>query len=217
MKLIQYADKRILICQKPPGVLSVDAPGGMPERIRQELGDEKACVRPVHRLDQAVGGVMVFARSAAADRILSGAVARGEVLKQYLAVVHGGPDAEAGSLEDWLVRDRASRRTYTASPDTPAAKRALLDYEVLARGETLCLLRITLHTGRTHQIRVQLASRDMPIAGDRKYGVPDGYDPIALWSCRLRFHHPETGEVLDFTLPPPAEAPWSDFAPELYR
>lgn len=208
---IVYSDKRILVAVKPAGVLSTDEPGGMPELLRQHLGDEKACVRTVHRLDQTVSGLMVFARSREASRILSRQMEGREFHKEYLAVIHGSPQEKKGSFRDLLTRDKGRKMTLVTSEPGKDAREAVLDYEVLDRKDGLCLVRVILHTGRTHQIRVQFSSRGLPLVGDRKYGVEDGAEGIALWSHRLRFTHPETGETMDFVKNPPATAPWNKF------
>ena len=193
-----YLDKRIAVCVKPAGVLSTDEPGGMPSLVRQALGEEHACVRTVHRLDRPVGGVMVFARSACAASELSRQVRERIFKKEYLAVVHGAPEPARGRMEDLLYRDRARRMTFVTDTPGPEARPAILDYETLESREGLSLVSVRLLTGRTHQIRCQFASRGMPLAGDEKYGAQgDGCD-IALWSHKLSFIHPETGERMEF-------------------
>ena len=162
-----YADKRIAVAVKPPGVLSTDEPGGMPELLRAQLGTP--CIRTVHRLDAATGGVMVFARSAAAASILSGQVREHRFRKIYLAVVRGDP-GQGGIWRDMLGRDPVRRVTYIAREPGKDVRPAELSYETLAVREGLSLVRVTLHTGRTHQIRVQFAGRGFPLVGDRKYG-----------------------------------------------
>lgn len=206
---IVYQDKRIVVAIKPAGVLSTDEPGGMPELLRAALGTE--CIRTVHRLDAQVSGLMVFARSAIAASLLSRQIRTRQFEKEYLAVVHGTPP-QSGILRDLLARDSATRMTYVTHTPGKDAREAILDYEVLNSCEGLSLVRVRLHTGRTHQIRVQFQSRGWPLAGDKKYGLPEDTCPIALWSHRLRFRHPETGEVLEFTAPPPKIAPWTMFA-----
>ena len=173
---ILYADKRILVAIKPAGVLSTDEPGGMPSLLRAQLGDDRACVRTVHRLDAAVQGVMVFARSARAASLLSEQIRDRGFQKEYLAVVHGAPP-EGGTLCDLLGRDRQQRMTYVADAPGKDVREAKLSYRVLQRREGFSLVSICLHTGRTHQIRVQFASRGWPLAGDRKYGTEDGLTP----------------------------------------
>ncbi|MBQ4583249.1 MAG: RNA pseudouridine synthase [Oscillospiraceae bacterium] len=207
---ILYADKRILVAIKPAGVLSTDEPGGMPSLLRAQLGDDRACVRTVHRLDAAVQGVMVFARSARAASLLSEQIRDRGFQKEYLAVVHGAPP-EGGTLCDLLGRDRQQRMTYVADAPGKDVREAKLSYRVLQRREGFSLVSICLHTGRTHQIRVQFASRGWPLAGDRKYGTEDGFDAIALWSHRIAFTHPETGEVVEFSALPPHEGAWEMF------
>lgn len=208
---IIYQDRRILVAIKPAGVLSTDVPGGMPDRIRQYLGDEKASVRTVHRLDQAVSGLMVFARSREAARILSAQVESRTFQKEYLAVLHGVPEEENSTLRDLLLRDKQRRMTFVTDKAGKGVQEAVLDYQVLGTRTDRSLVRIQLHTGRTHQIRVQFSSRALPLFGDKKYGIPDDTDEIALWSYRLCFQHPETGGVMDFSVPPPAQGPWEGF------
>lgn len=155
-----YADRRVAVALKPPGVLSTDEPGGMPELLRQQLGTD--CIRTVHRLDAATGGIMVYARSAAAASLLSRQLREGGFEKEYLAVVRGEPD-DGGRLRDLLGRDRQRRLSYVADAPGPEVREAVLDYETLERREGLALLRIRLQTGRTHQIRVQFASRGLSL------------------------------------------------------
>jgi 23S rRNA pseudouridine1911/1915/1917 synthase len=208
---ILYQDNRILVCLKPTGVRSTDEPGGVPELLREQLGDPTACIRTVHRLDQVVGGVMVLARSRKAAQLLSRQMQSRAFEKEYLAVVHGTPP-EAGTLKDLLYRDTARRRTLVAAQPGKGVQEAVLDYRVLEEREGLSLVSIRLHTGRTHQIRVQFSSRGWPLAGDGKYGLPD--DPaeqIALWSHTLAFAHPPTGEQMTFSAPPPETEPWTIF------
>lgn len=206
-----YLDKRIAVCIKPAGVLSTNEPGGMPSLVRQALGDEKACVRTVHRLDRVVGGVMVLARSAKAASELSRQIREGRFYKEYLAVVHGRPAPEQGRMEDLLSRNRAERKTYVVHEMGKDTRLAILDYETLERREGLSLVSVRLHTGRTHQIRCQFASRGLPLAGDGKYGLLADECDIALWSHKLRFMHPETGEEMEFIQPAPDIYPFSLF------
>ncbi len=209
---VLYQDNRIFVCVKPAGVRSTDEPGGMPALIRAYLGDERACVRAVHRLDQAVSGVMVYARSRMAAAILSQQLRQRAMRKTYLAVVHGAPEPPAGTLRDLLWRDSAERLTRIADAPGKHVQPAELSYQLLAQANGRSLLKIRLATGRTHQIRVQLASRGMPIFGDKKYGRAEA-PPIALWSFALSFSHPQTNEPLCFSCPPPPVAPWTEFDP----
>lgn len=210
MKLC-YQDRRILVALKPSGVRSTDEPGGMPELLREALGDPSACVRTVHRLDQVVGGLMVFARSAVASRELSQQIQAHTFQKKYLAVIHGVPELPAGTFTDLLQRSSQERKTYVVQEPGKGVQWAELDYQVLETTGELSLVEIALKTGRTHQIRVQFSSRGLSLVGDRKYGVQgDGCD-IALWSCHLGFFHPESGEWIEFDAPPPGVFPWTAF------
>lgn len=206
---LQYLDADIVVCVKPARVLSTDEPGGVPELVRQALGDEKADVRTVHRLDRVVGGVMVLARSAAAASELSRQIREGEFGKEYLAVVHGAPEEETGQLRDLLGRDKARRMTYVAQEPGKGIQEASLSYQVLNRTDSLSRVRIRLHTGRTHQIRVQFASRGMALVGERKYDTREDPCEIALWSQLLEFTHPRTGERMIFRVQPPQVYPWT--------
>ena len=204
---IVYSDDDIVIAVKPAGINSTDIPGGMPELVRKSLTCSD--IRTVHRLDAAVSGVMVFARSAKAASILSEQIRERQFDKEYLAVVHGHPD-EAGTLTDLLGRDNARRITYVADAPAKGVQEAVLDYTCLNRAEAMSRVRIRLHTGRTHQIRVQFASRGMPLVGERKYSELNDPCEIALWSYRIAFTHPKTGEKMDFTHNPPQVYPWTE-------
>ncbi len=193
-----YLDKRIAVCVKPAGVLSTDEPGGMPSLVREALGDENACVRTVHRLDRPVGGLMVLARSRKAASELGRQIQEGIFKKEYLAVVHSTSEPRQGRMEDLLARDRARHMTFVTDTPGPEARPAALEYEVLDSREGMSLVAVRLLTGRTHQIRCQFASRGWPLAGDRKYGLADEECPLGLWSHKLSFMHPETGEKLEF-------------------
>lgn len=213
MELIEicYQDEDVLVCVKPPRVLSTDEPGGLPELLRIQLSDPGADLRTVHRLDRVVGGLMVLARSPQAASELSRQVREGLFRKTYWAVLHGVPDRNADTLEDLLGRDKARKMTYVATAPGKGIQPASLSYELLGRNGDSSLVRIQLHTGRTHQIRVQFASRGFPLVGDRKYGGAGDGETLALWSWRLGFTHPETGRSMVFTHQPPAAWPWTLF------
>lgn len=209
MKII-YQDNRIVAAIKPAGVISTDKRRGMPDLLRQELHTE--CIRTVHRLDAPVAGLMVFARSVYAAGELSRQIREGTFEKSYLAVVRGAPEPREGTLVDLLGRDREKRMTYVAQEPGKGVQEARLRYRVLAEAGGLSLVRVDLLTGRTHQIRVQFASRGMPLAGDRRYGMEgDPVFPIGLWSYRLAFDHPETGERMVLERMPPEAEPWGAF------
>ena len=205
-----YQDDDIIVCIKPPRVLSTDEPGGLPELVRQALGDEKADIRTVHRLDRVVSGLIVLARSASAASELSRQIRQQEFEKEYLAVLHGQPLGDSGRLRDLLLRNKAERKTYVVSEMAKGVQEAILQYRVLNRQGDLSRVGICLETGRTHQIRAQFSSRNLPLVGDRKYSLNEDNCEIALWSHRLAFCHPVTGEKMEFIQPPPEVYPWTD-------
>ncbi len=203
-----YADEAIAVCVKPPRVLSTDEPGGMPELVRQALGTED--VRTVHRLDRVVSGLMVLARSVQAASELSRQIREDQFEKEYQAVLHGVPIEKEGRLEDLLLRDKARKMTVVVSQMDKGVQPAALRYQVLAGNQQLTKVQIQLETGRTHQIRVQFASRGLPLVGERKYSTLEDPCEIALWSYRLVFFHPVTGEKMEFTKEPPCNYPWTE-------
>lgn len=206
---IIYQDKDIIVCVKPAGVLSTDEPGGLPELIRQELGDPNANVRTVHRLDRTVSGLMVLARRSKAASELSRQIREGEFGKEYVAVVHGYLQEDRGELRDLLLRNKQERKTYIVTEPGKDVQEAVLEYRVLNRTTDLTRVQIQLHTGRTHQIRAQFSGQGWPLVGDRKYSTLEDDCQIALWSYRLAFKHPYSGKSMEFVLEPPARYPWS--------
>lgn len=208
---ILFQDSDIIVCIKPPRVLSTDEPGGMPELVRQALGDEHADVRTVHRLDRVVSGLMVLARNPKAASNLSAQIREGHFGKDYFAVVHGDSLPSTGTLTDLLYRDKARRMTFVAQAPGKGVQEAVLHYRVRASAQGLCFVQVELVTGRTHQIRVQFSSRGYPLVGERKYATLKDDCDIALWSCRLSFNHPTSGEKMEFSALPPAVYPWNSF------
>ena len=204
---IIYQDKDIVVCVKPPRVLSTDEPGGLPELLRSQLGTED--FRTVHRLDRVVSGLMVVARNAKAASDISRQIREDAFEKEYLAVIHGEPAQESGRLEDLLLRDKARKMTLVTKEMAKGVQPAALRYRVISCQNGMSRVRIQLETGRTHQIRVQFASRNLPLVGERKYAVLDDPCEIALWSYRLGFTHPATGEKMEFTKQPPESYPWT--------
>ena len=213
---IIYYDNNIIVCIKPAGVISTDEEGGMPQLLREALGDENADIRAVHRLDQVVSGLMVYAQSNAAASELSRQIRCGEFHKSYLAVVHGVPEERKGRFEDILLRSKEKRKTFVINKPARGAQNAILDYELLGSNGEHSLVAIELITGRTHQIRAQFSHRRLPLLGDRKYGVGEDDCRIALWSYSLSFLNPETGKRMNFRVKPPREYPWSDFDTSLF-
>ena len=208
---ILHLDDSFVVCLKPARVLSTDEPGGMPELVRRALGDEKACVRTVHRLDRVVSGLMVLARTPQAASELSRQIREDEFDKEYMAVLHGIPAEKEDRLVDLLLRNKPERKTYVVQEMAKGIQEAILDYKIMSTTEDYSKVKIHLITGRTHQIRCQFSSRNLPLVGDRKYSLNEDGCEIALWSCRLAFKHPVTGKPLEFTAEPPAEYPWTLF------
>ncbi len=206
---IVYVDETIVVCIKPAGVVSTDEPGGVPDLVREALGGGTGEIRTVHRLDQVVSGLMVLARTPEAASELSRQIRDQEFHKEYLAVVHGVPEKRQGQLRDLLLRDKRRRMTLVVRQPDKDVQEAVLDYRVLGVKDGMSKVAICLHTGRTHQIRVQFSSRGMPLVGERKYAVLGDNCDLALWSYRLGFTHPVTGKKMEFTLAPPEKAPWT--------
>lgn len=186
---ICYHDKNIAVCVKPVGL---DSEVGVPACLQEALG---GTFYPIHRLDQNVGGVMVFARTKDAAAALSKAVQEGSMVKEYVAQVHGTPPEE-GDWEDLLWKDSSKNKVFVVKRERKGVKKARLEFKRLAAGET-SLVRIRLHTGRSHQIRVQFASRGFPLVGDHKYGARDAADAPMLFSCCITF--PYHGSLQSFS------------------
>jgi len=204
---ILFQDDSIIVCIKPSRVLSTDEPGGVPDLLRQQLGITE--VRTVHRLDRVVSGLMVLARNATSAAELSRQIRDNAFEKEYLAVVHGKPQLPQGEYRDLLVRDKARKMTLVAQKTGKGVQEAILNYRVLSEKENLSMVQIQLQTGRTHQIRVQFSSRGMPLVGDRKYSESNDPCEIALWSWKIGFIHPVTGEKMVFQKKPPEIYPWN--------
>ena len=208
---ILYKDKHLVIAVKPAGVLSQPDRTGdaaMTDILAEKVGVE---VFPVHRLDRTVGGVMVYALTKEAAGKLSAIVGSDSFRKEYLTIVNGVPTEKKGELFDFLLHDPRKNMTFVVPRTTKDAKEAKLSYEVLEQKENSALVRVLLHTGRTHQIRVQFSSRGMSILGDGKYGSRERHG-VALWSHRLSFVHPITKKRLSYSAIPEMETPWDQFS-----
>jgi 23S rRNA pseudouridine1911/1915/1917 synthase len=166
--------------------------------LAAQLGCE---IYPVHRLDKETGGVMVYAKTAQAAAKLSADVAAGRLQKTYLAVVKGDFPNEQGEMRDLLFRDQQRNKSFVVQRQRKGVKEAILQYERLESRDALSLMKVTLVTGRTHQIRVQFASRGYPLIGDRRYGGNTA-PCLALWAHTLSFPHPITDTVLTFSAAP---------------
>lgn len=229
--MIVYQDSALAVIHKPAGLSSEE---GVPARLRELWGQPDAYVGIVHRLDVGVSGLMVCACTPQAAAALSQQITRSQnayavqdgradgpasapcFIKQYRAVIAGGPDESLpaqGVLRDHLFKDSRKGRVFPVSRPRKGVREAVLEYRLAAHAAdpALSLAEITLHTGRTHQIRVQFASRRHPLWGDGKYGSRFK-GAIALQSSRLCFLHPQSGEKMDFSLPLPESAPWDLFA-----
>ena len=176
-----YSDNQILVCIKPVGL---DSEMEVPNALKEILGGE---IFPIHRLDKNVGGVMVYARTKQAAASLSKAVQEGAMMKEYVAKVHGTPP-ESGDWEDLLWKDSKKNKVFVVKRQRAGVKKARLEFRRLSAGEE-SLVRVRLHTGRSHQIRVQFSSRGFPLVGDHKYGARDDRKAPMLFSCRLTFPH----------------------------
>jgi len=176
---ILYSDNNIAVCVKPVGL---DSEAEVPAALKELLGGE---VFPIHRLDKNVGGVMVYARTKQAAAMLSKAVQEGSMVKEYVAMVHGTPP-ETGDWEDLLWKDSQKNKVFVVKRERKGVKKARLEFNTLSAGEE-SLVRIRLHTGRSHQIRVQFSSRGFPLIGDHKYGSRDEKTAPMLFSCCITF------------------------------
>ena len=189
---ILYSDRELAVCIKPVGL---DSELQVPAALKEQLGGE---VFPIHRLDKNVGGVMVYARTKQAAAALSKTVQEGSMVKEYVAMVHGAPP-ESGDWEDLLWKDPKKNKVFVVKRQRGGVKKARLEYRVLRSGNT-SLVRVRLHTGRSHQIRVQFSSRGYPLVGDHKYGSRDERTEPMLFSCRITF--PWRGKSLQYEAHP---------------
>lgn len=176
---ILFENQHIAVCIKPVGM---DSEAEVPQALHECLGSD---FLPVHRLDKNVGGVMVYARTKAAAAALSKAIQDGTMVKEYVALVHGNPPAQ-GDWEDLLFKDSSKNKVFIVKKERKGVKKARLEFFRLS-DSTPALVRIRLHTGRSHQIRVQFSSRGYPLVGDHKYGARDNCSAPMLYSCQLTF------------------------------
>lgn len=216
---IIYEDSALLVCVKQAGLVSEKGgANSLPDTLETQLKAEgrEVTLYPVHRLDKEAGGVMVYAKSSESCGALSGLIQQGRFGKRYLAVACGVPESDEGQLCDLLYHDKNKNKTYVVKKERRGVRRASLDYRRTAtavrEGNAVSLLDIRLHTGRTHQIRVQFASRRLPLLGDGRYGGIRGTD-MALWSYLIEFEHPSNKKLMTFKKTPPTQnSPFEDFA-----
>ncbi len=208
---VLYRDRWFVICEKPAGISS-ESPG-LPDLLGEQLSVK---LWPVHRLDLGTGGVCILAQSAEACAALQHLFQQGLVRKEYLAVVSGCPDTEEGIFEDLLFHDQKTNKTFIVKQKRKNVKEASCAWRVVgtvsAEGQPLSLVCVTLHTGRTHQIRVQFASRGLPLAGDCRYGSRIRARAPALWARSVCFPHPyRTDRAVTVQSAPPRVFPWNAF------
>ena len=221
---ILYEDKYIIVCEKPVNILSerqTNTKRTMPDILKKMSGAYE--VDTIHRLDKMVGGTMVYSKSRNATSVLSKMVRDHKLIKEYLAVVTGTPEIPSGEMCDILFKDSKKNKSFVIKTMRKGAKDAKLEYETIAtkqNGENVAsLVKVRLHTGRTHQIRVQFSHRKMPLLGDGKYGSHDNGCFIALWSNHLKFDHPivKKQSVDEYSFPPITQYPWKLFKTEIKK
>ena len=198
----------LLVCVKPRGILSQpDGRAGLPDLLGRER--PFSFLQPVTRLDREAGGLIALAASPEAAAALQKSLQAGAWEKEYLAVLRGAPAEPEGELRDWLYHDARKNRTFVVKSQRRGVREAVLRYRVLAPQGELTLVRVTLLTGRTHQIRAQFSARGLPLCGDGRYSGGGG--PLGLWCARLALPEPGSGARLCFECPPPLEAPFDAF------
>lgn len=205
---ILFENDDFVACVKPVGVASQnDKAVDMVKLLQSQLESE---IFPVHRLDTVVGGTMVFAKTQKAAAGLSKIIADGLFTKRYLAVVSGKPEKESDVLEDLLFKDSSKNKSYVVKRERKGVRKAKLEYEVLSHKDDMTLINVFLHTGRFHQIRVQFASRKLPLIGDGKYGNRDNRCNVALWSEMISFQW-NSDKFVFLSKPDSSQFPWSLF------
>ncbi len=207
---IIFEDEDILVINKPVGILSEDSPKGEKGILSHLQNENRDNLYLLHRLDREVSGVMVFAKNKKSASALSTDIAKGKFYKSYLAVTDGVPESDEGVYKDLLFKDSKKNRSFVVNRMRKGVREASLEYAVLKRTEKNALVRVLLHTGRTHQIRVQFASRKTPLTGDGKYGSKVRNCNIALFSHKISFNHPRTRETVEFISNPDFDIfPWN--------
>ena len=213
--IILYEDAHLVVCCKPVGYLSEDdgSVKCMPRWLREhyEALGQNSYIATVHRLDKITGGVMVFSRRKEVTGKLTAAVAEHRICKEYLAVLRGHMEKDEDTLTDLLFRDASHNKSYVVKRMRKGVREAKLSYRTIGKTDTLTLVRVALHTGRTHQIRVQFSSRGLPLLGDIRYGSKDPDCTAALWSYHLSFAHPVLKKQVDVSMAPPKQYPWDLF------
>lgn len=218
---ILYEDKDIIVCHKPAGIATQTARVGQADMVSEitnyllhpkqdNVSQTIPYVGVVHRLDQPVEGILVFAGNKRAAAELSRQIAENRMEKYYYAVICGQERTDGGRLEDYLVKDNRTNISRIVPPEVKGAKKAVLEYEILTQKAEIALAKIRLYTGRHHQIRVQMSHAGMSLLGDYKYADAQTVriseqmrvKEVALCACQLSFRHPRTGKRMDFTIRP---------------
>ena len=215
---VLYEDNHIIVVEKPVNIPSQGDKTGdldmltiVKNYIKEKYNKPgEAYIGLVHRLDRPTGGVMVFARTSKAASRLSEAVRNKELNKSYLAIVDGKMEKEKDTFKDYLYKNEKTNTSKIAKPNEKNAKEAILDYEVVLYNEeiNMSVVKVNLHTGRHHQIRVQFASRGHSLNGDQKYGTRGRGKQLCLWAYKLSFMHPVTKELMEFKSLPKIEGSW---------
>jgi 23S rRNA pseudouridine1911/1915/1917 synthase len=216
---IIYEDNHLIAVIKEPGVLSQSDGRAVPDLltiVRNHIKDKykkpgKVYLALLHRLDMPVSGIMVFAKTSKAAKRMNEQIRRGGMEKRYLAVVTGRPKEPLGRLEGFILKDAENNKSRMCSSEEPGAKYAALEYSLVSESECFSLLDIRLITGRSHQIRVQMADMGNPIAGDRKYGSDKSHHTTALFAWALVFKHPVTKEEIRLAYYPRREGIFNKF------
>ena len=218
---VLFEDNHVIVVLKPQNVASCPDESGddnLLDRVKAYLKEKyqkpgNVYVGLVHRLDRPTGGVMVFARTSKAAGRLGEQMKSGDFDKRYLAVLNGTPSPREGTLTGWLKKNTVNNMVYLTTQAADGAKFASLDYRVLGEADKLSLAEVRLHTGRSHQIRVQMAGASHPVFGDMRYGGANAQKgKLALWAYSLSFTHPVHKERMRFiALPPEEEVPWKNF------
>lgn len=223
--VILYEDNHIIVVLKPQNIACCPDESGddnLFDCIKRYIKEKyekpgNVFLGLIQRLDRPTGGVMVYAKTSKAAARLSEQLKSGGFEKKYLAVLCGTPSKKSATLENYLRKNSVNNMVYVCTQTEEGAKFASLDYEIIGEAGGLSLAQIKLHTGRTHQIRVQMAAINAPVYGDMRYGGENAVKgKLSLWAYSLSFSHPVTGEKLRYIAEPPlSEKPWKFFRLDL--
>jgi 23S rRNA pseudouridine1911/1915/1917 synthase len=218
---IIFEDNHLLVVTKPPNILSQGDRTGDPDMLTLLKEDIKVRYNKpnnvflglVHRLDRPVGGVMVFAKTSKCASRLSEQIRNHRFKKVYLGVIHGKPKKDKDTLVHYLLKDNRTNMVSVVEKETKGAMKSVIDYEVISTVKGLSLVKINLHTGRPHQVRVQFSAIGHPLYGDQRYGfkAKQGKQPIALWAYEINCEHPTLRERMSFKSHPGLDEPWNRF------